>query len=71
MKTLVLDNWTGNHYEEQTNKKWRNMGSSPQTTPIDTIEYSLSPRQLKDFNAKGGRFTVIKRGVKHRLLLIV
>ena len=46
MKRIIKDTWTGNYYQEQENSKWRCMGLSPQTTPIDTIEYTILPNSI-------------------------
>lgn len=65
MNRLVKDNWSGCHYREQYNGKWRNVGMYLQSKPIDTIEYSLKPN-----NQKGGRFTLIEEQQNNYMLLI-
>ncbi len=67
MKRLILDTWSHNYYQEQENGKWRCMGQSPQTKPIDTIEYTILATSLN----KGTRYYKVQNEVTSNKLLLI
>jgi hypothetical protein len=44
--TTVKDAISGCYYRKQKNGKWRCMGQSPQTKPVDTIEYTINDKEI-------------------------